>query len=72
MLRKADEHTATQETYEADAKEKLDLTRQRRQEERERILQLEVKISIKPLDHADHYASLREPKSSRLRLKSWP
>jgi RNA polymerase-associated protein CTR9 len=42
MLRKGDEHVATQRQFEAEAQAKLDAARQRRQEDRERQETLEV------------------------------
>jgi RNA polymerase-associated protein CTR9 len=42
MLRKADEHLATQRQFEAEAQAKLSSARQRRQEEKERQEALEV------------------------------
>jgi RNA polymerase-associated protein CTR9 len=42
MLRKADEHLATQEAYEQEAREKLDAARRRRMDEKERLEHLEV------------------------------
>lgn len=44
MLRKADEHLATQRQFEADAQAKLSLARQKRQEERDRQEVLEVRF----------------------------
>lgn len=42
MLRKADEHLATQRQFETDAQAKLSSARQKRQEERDRQEALEV------------------------------
>jgi RNA polymerase-associated protein CTR9 len=43
MLKKSDEHLATQRHYEAEVQAKLDAARQKRQEERERQEELEVR-----------------------------
>jgi len=45
MLRKGDEHLASQRHYELEAQAKLDAARRRRQEEKERQVALEVDIS---------------------------
>jgi RNA polymerase-associated protein CTR9 len=45
MLRKSDEHLASQQQYELEAQAKLETARRRRQEERERQEKLEVDIS---------------------------
>jgi RNA polymerase-associated protein CTR9 len=42
MLRKGDEHLAVQRQFESEAQAKLDAARQKRQEERDRQLALEV------------------------------
>jgi RNA polymerase-associated protein CTR9 len=42
LLRKADEHLATQEAYEQEVRQKLDAARQRRMDEKERLENLEV------------------------------
>jgi len=42
MLRKGDEHLATQRQFESEAQAKIDAARQKRQEERERQEALEV------------------------------
>jgi RNA polymerase-associated protein CTR9 len=46
MLRKSEEHLATQEKYESEVQAKLDLARQKRQEERERQGALEVCLPL--------------------------
>lgn len=45
MLRKAADHLGTQEEWESQVREKLDAARQKRQEERERVSALEVRVS---------------------------
>lgn len=42
MLRKGDEHLATQRQFESEAQAKLDAARQKRQEEKDRLEALEV------------------------------
>ena len=46
MLRKTADHLAAQEAYEAEVQEKMKAARQRRQEERDRVNQLEVRFSM--------------------------
>lgn len=46
MLRKADDHLATQRQFEEDAQAKLSSARQKRQEERDRQEALEVCLQV--------------------------
>ena len=46
MLKKGDEHLATQRQYESESKAKIDAARQKRQEERDRLEALEVNFLI--------------------------
>lgn len=46
MLRKADDHLATQRQFEEDAQAKLSSARQKRQEERDRQEALEVSLKV--------------------------
>jgi len=58
MLRKADEHLATQRQFEAETQAKLSSARQRRQEEKERQEALEVSTRFRVcLDFSHHHNS---------------
>jgi RNA polymerase-associated protein CTR9 len=46
MLRRGDEHLATQRQFEAEAQAKLDAARQKRQEEKERLEILEASATF--------------------------
>jgi RNA polymerase-associated protein CTR9 len=58
MLRKADEHLATQRQFEAEAQAKLFSARQRRQEEKERQEALEVSTLVQSLP--GHFSSSKQ------------
>lgn len=45
MVRKAPEHLAAQEEWEAQIRERLDTARQKRQEEKERVSALEASVA---------------------------
>ena len=49
MLRKADDHLATQRQFEEDAQAKLSSARQKRQEDRDRQEALEVNLQVESL-----------------------
>jgi len=72
MLRRGDEHVATQKEFEVEAQAKLDAARQRRQLEREKQEALEVRTfdSHSILSHT-YLRSGKKSKNSAVNLKCW-
>lgn len=71
MLRRGDEHLATQKEFEIEAQAKLDAARQRRQMEKEKLETLEVRVfGFVHVLSLNYFRSEKKSRSSAVKQKS--
>lgn len=71
MLRRGDEHLATQKEFEVEAQAKLDAARQRRQFEKEKLEALEVRaLGFHSILFQSYFRSVKKSSNSAVKRKS--